>query len=493
MLRMIDTSALPRKPYGRTTHIDWNAAVGQRIPFQYDELSGELTVLAHEPGNFIVVAYGGKQKRLRTHQLMDCKFRDLLYSDPRMLKEIDFSAVPLRYGRYDWVRCAGAQVPFLFNGIRGTLHLTGYQSERGMGYVLLTYQGIPHRIRTINLLNGKIGGIVGIGQFHFSVGQRLTGVQKDITILRRMRQCDPDRRHISRKRYQYRCNRCSYVGWTDESALEHASRVCAHCTGKAVLPGKTDLASEAPWMVPFFQEKDLPLTRSCRKYSCRRIYPVCPFCGRVRPTPMAISTIYVKHSISCPTCGDTRSYPEKFMQEFFKQLDIPIIYHPTLDELPWCRPFIYDFYDPGRNAIMETNGMHHYAPVRHYGRTLAQTQERDRAKRQLALAHGIRPECYLELDCRYSTMEHLRGSILACRALRALYPFRESQIDWAACDAAGATSLYWEIFQYKKAHPSITQKELSQRFQVCRSTVSKALKRLSGVADCADMSRMHFT
>ena len=52
MERRVDLSKLPTKKYGTGTCIDWKKAVGQKIPFCYDNVRGELTIVEHQKENY---------------------------------------------------------------------------------------------------------------------------------------------------------------------------------------------------------------------------------------------------------------------------------------------------------------------------------------------------------------------------------------------------------------------------------------------------------
>ena len=52
MERRVDLSKLPTKKYGTGTCIDWKKAVGQKIPFCYDNVRGELTIVEHKKENY---------------------------------------------------------------------------------------------------------------------------------------------------------------------------------------------------------------------------------------------------------------------------------------------------------------------------------------------------------------------------------------------------------------------------------------------------------
>lgn len=85
MTRSIDITELPLRKYANKAQIDWDMAVGSEIPFIYDSITGTLTVLEHHKGNYIVIGYQDKTKRLRTNHLFRMQFRDLIDPDKELL------------------------------------------------------------------------------------------------------------------------------------------------------------------------------------------------------------------------------------------------------------------------------------------------------------------------------------------------------------------------------------------------------------------------
>ena len=67
MSRYVDTSGLLKKSNRKRTCIDWEKSVGMEIPFQFDQVQGKLSLLEHQKGNYIVVGYGQRRKKLRTN------------------------------------------------------------------------------------------------------------------------------------------------------------------------------------------------------------------------------------------------------------------------------------------------------------------------------------------------------------------------------------------------------------------------------------------
>lgn len=76
-------------------------------------------------------------------------------------------------------------------------------------------------------------------------------------------------------------------------------------------------------------------------------------------------------------------------------------------------------------------------------RTLAEEQENDRVKQELALANGIKH--YIILDCRVSEINYIKSSILNSE-LNSLFDL--NNIDWKECEKFSLSSLIKEVCEY---------------------------------------------
>lgn len=246
---------------------------------------------------------------------------------------------------------------------------------------------------------------------------------------------------------------------------------------KVAIKGFDDIATKEPWMVNFFQEKDKHLVYELRRTSNKKIYPICPCCGEIRNIPFQICTIYNLHSVGCPKCSDGISYPEKFLMEIFQQIKMQVLFHPTINDIPWCKPHIYDFYDPVRQVIIEVNGMQHYKQVKTFAQTLKEVKENDKVKREKAIKNGILGNKYIELDCRYSKKGYLKKSLLSNSRFNNIYKLNEKEIDWDKCHERGMRSMYIKIYKYKQENPKMTNRELANKFHVNKDTISKAINK----------------
>ena len=467
-MRYVDVNSLPKRKYGNGFIIDWEKSVGKTVSFIYDGIKGKFKIENHLKGNYIVISYKNKTKKMRTNHLMQFKFRELVFGNHRKLHYIDFSNIPIKNNKYDWKGSIGKEIPFSFNDIIGSLYIEKYTSKNHMGYLTVMYNNQKYDIRNINLLMGKISKIVSFGKYHFEISQKVNNV----VILKRKKEY---RGNIRRKFYKYLCKRCYYQGWIEESSLETSKIICSNCSNKIAVKGKSDIMSEAPWMIHFFQEKDQSMVYTERKTSNKKIYPICPNCKQIRKTPMQIGTIYKYHSIACPCCSDKVTYPEKFILEFFKQIKVNLIYQPKKNVLPWIENYFYDFYDPEKKIIIEVNGMHHYQHVKHYSRSLKEVKDIDRIKKALALKNNMK---YIVIDARYSDLNYIKESLKNNKTLRKYYSFDIRKIDFSKCEYATIQSAYFKIYEYKKKHPSMTYKELSLKYGFCKDTISKQVRRI---------------
>jgi len=224
------------------------------------------------------------------------------------------------------------------------------------------------------------------------------------------------------------------------------------------------IALTHPELVRYLTNKE-----DAHKYSLgsnKLILAKCPECGYEKE--MLINTLFIQ-GFSCNRCSDHIPYPEKFVLNILEQLNI--IYKPQLSKttFKWCNKFRYDFYIHYIKCIVETHGLQHYEnPTGKHWRSLKETQENDKQKEFLAKQNDI--ENYVIIDCRKSTMEWIKNSVMNSE-LPKLLNFKESDIDWLKCHeyAVKATCELW------RDGNSILK--IANELKISRSTVSRYLKQ----------------
>ncbi len=91
MSRSIDCSALPAQQHGDQIRIVWKQSAGCKVPFVYDNISGEFEIITYHKGKYITIQYENQIKKLRTGRLLQLQITDLIDPDkvclpPRNLK-----------------------------------------------------------------------------------------------------------------------------------------------------------------------------------------------------------------------------------------------------------------------------------------------------------------------------------------------------------------------------------------------------------------------
>ena len=156
--------------------------------------------------------------------------------------------------------------------------------------------------------------------------------------------------------------------------------------------------------------------------SNQRIDVVCPNCGNIKT--ISINKLFSRGL--CCICRDKISFANKFIFNILRQIGVRV---KTEYSPKWACGKKYDDYLIDYNIIIENHGIQHYergfADIG--GRTLEEEQTNDVVKQQLAHTNNI--TYYIVLDCRYSTLEWIKSSILNSDLLKILN-FNESDIDW---------------------------------------------------------------
>ena len=214
--------------------------------------------------------------------------------------------------------------------------------------------------------------------------------------------------------------------------------------------------------------------KSYQPKSDKKIEIICPDCGNKR-------IISIKHlfndGFNC-SCGDCISYPNKFIYELIKQLNISFIpeYKPS-----WSGNKRYDLYIKSHNLIIENHGMQHYSECtgNFSSKSLEEQQCNDKIKKNVALSKGI--SFYVELDCRYSNMEWIKNSVMTSD-LPFILGFVEKDIDWNKCLMATTKNIIKE--SAKLWESGKTTMQIANIYNLDKSIIIKYLKNASLIGWC---------
>lgn len=152
---------------------------------------------------------------------------------------------------------------------------------------------------------------------------------------------------------------------------------------------------------------------SIAPYSREKVYVKCPDCKEIQSKKIKITNLVSVGKISCEYCSDGISIPEKFIANILKDLNVEFESQKLFE---WSRNInnvnyrnqdtkIYDIYINKYHTIIELHGRQHYEECSLTSRTLAEEQENDELKKDLALRNGI--VNYMVIDCHYSEFNYI--------------------------------------------------------------------------------------
>lgn len=321
-------------------------------------------------------------------------------------------------------------------------------------------------------------------EFKIPIGYHFKDDKRDLVISDR-------KRKGSFKYYKYRCI-CGFDGgehyrngelikeyWIQENHLLN-NRGCPCCcdSPQIVVPHINSIVAkeETKWMIEYFIDKE-----EAKKYtpsSGKSIFMKCPYCSKITDSKKNIDNLYNQKRIKC-TCGDGYSYPEKFIYSMLNQLNVEFTTQLSKTSFSWCDKHRYDFYIPSLDCIIETHGIQHY--LKSFNKEdVLKTQENDRFKKALALSNGIKH--YIELDCRHSSIDWIKNSILNSEIVKILDVIN---IDWLKCEEFALDTLVKEVSIYwNDKNINETTSDLESIFGLKRNAIIDYLKRGTKLGWC---------
>lgn len=250
-----------------------------------------------------------------------------------------------------------------------------------------------------------------------------------------------------------------------------------------VVKGKTDLWTTAPHVANLLLH---PEHGYCLSLESRKKDDfICPYCGTIIENKIVASVS--RYGLRCPVCSDGVSYPEKFIANLLRQLDVKYIHDNSFE---WSNGKRYDFYIKDLSLIIETHGIQHYSNEKTFHNrndSLIKEKTNDIYKKEIAIKNGITN--YIELDCRYSDFEYIKNSVInsdICNFLNL------SLIDWNKLSVDCLKSNIREVCDlWNSGIKSI--KEISERLNIRIGTVADYLKRCAeyGLCDYVADRRKH--
>lgn len=189
----------------------------------------------------------------------------------------------------------------------------------------------------------------------------------------------------------------------------------------------------------------------------------CPNCGTVKE--LSIDRL-CRGKFRC-ICDDGVSFPNKFVFAVISQIckDVITEFSPI-----WAKQKKYDLYLEKFNIIIENHGIQHYEDTPYWKTTLKEQQNNDIFKEDLAHNNGV--SNYVVLDCRYSTYEWIKNSIMTSK-LPQLLNFNEMDINWDYVYEYVNKNLIKEVANLYQV--GMSAKEFAKMLNMKYTTVNKYL------------------
>ena len=198
----------------------------------------------------------------------------------------------------------------------------------------------------------------------------------------------------------------------------------------------------------------------------------CPNCGTAKE--VSINNL-CSGSFRC-ICDDGVSFPNKFVFAVISQIHKNVV---TEFSPVWACQKKYDLYLEKFNIIIENHGIQHYEDIPFWKMTLKEEQENDTFKETLARNNGIAN--YIVLDCRYSTYEWIKNSIMESK-LPQLLNFNATDVNWGYVYEYANKNLIKEIANLYQE--GLSAKEFAKTLNMRHTTVNKYLNIAHALGWC---------
>lgn len=167
---------------------------------------------------------------------------------------------------------------------------------------------------------------------------------------------------------------------------------------------------------------------------------ICPHCNGVVNKP--VYEVVSRGYLPCPFCSSGKSYPNRFMANLLRNLDIDFI--PEYKISSHSYQFDFYFIINSQEYIVEMDGALGHGVKKWGGEKDVEGLERDLIKNKICLDNNIQ---IIRIDCNYDNnrFEYIKDSILNSD-LNLLFDF--TSIDFNFIDKLSTTSLIIDIANY---------------------------------------------
>ena len=275
----------------------------------------------------------------------------------------------------------------------------------------------------------KAGKIKSKYQYTHNIGDILIGKNSNMTILEQIKIKDKADKY--RQGYICKCLVCTHEWSVLGKSLDYGSG-CPVCSNNIIKKGINDMWTTKPQLAELLAnpEDGYKYSRSANV----KVDWICPSCKTLIKNQSI--NYFDKRGLTCSTCSDGVSYPNKFSRYLLDAVNQEFIpeYSPE-----WCkylykeklRKGYYDnyFIKNGLRYILEMDGGFHRKDNNFSGQTKEESNAIDFEKDKLAIDNGI--EEVIRIDCSISDCKFIKENILKSK-LAILFDL--SEIDWRGID-----------------------------------------------------------
>lgn len=395
---------------------------------------------------------------------------------------IDLANLPRTAKGVDWKSCNNNIVHFCYRNTSDSLCVVeNYDSE----HIIVLYKNKQYILSKLCLQRcclGKLFNFATTNNYMYKVGDIIKPKYGKLKIENQQRISLKNNKNI--KGYNVTCQICGYNFNIQESNIIKGDG-CPVCSKHKVLIGHNDLWTIRPDIC-------LDLTNPndgyfYSQYSNKQVEFTCHNCGNY----IGYKTIYdVSISgLSCPKCGDGVSYPNKFMYNLLKLMNIDF---DNEVKFPWCKFIkygtsdvftfgIYDFVLENKVILEMDSGLGHGNNVYSNSKiSLEETIYRDKEKDRLARENGY---SLIRVNCFYvgkaNKFESCKNGVLNSEFAK---KYKLDNIDWKRIDLQCSNSFIVESCKLYNQGLSIS--EIAQKLKRAKCTIIDYLHKGNELALC---------
>ena len=242
------------------------------------------------------------------------------------------------------------------------------------------------------------------------------------------------------KSYKYKCMVCGYSAIKSQDEFRSGGG-CAACVGNAVHIGFNDMWTTNPEMAKMLANPNDGYSNTQNSHT--KLDWVCQECNNVI-CDIPPNSVY-RQGLSCKSCGDGVSYPNKLMFNLLTQININFENEVKFE---WCNfkdlygKDTYGFYDfviEDIKLIIEMDGGFHNKTNNMTKKSSKYTKHLDITKDMLAKNNGYET---IRINCDYKNinerMDHIKSHILSSDLVNI---FNLTLVDWNEIDKKSQKSL----------------------------------------------------